>query len=56
MPVLTTSDLAIEQSTGRDHAEQNTHRYNDPVRLDPEAVFDAICWARGQLDDPPSGY
>ena len=56
VPVLTTSDLAIEQSTGRDHAEQNTHRYDDPVRLVPEAVFDAICWARGQLDDPPSGY
>ena len=56
VPVLTTSDLAIEQSTGRDHAQQNTHRYDDPVRLDPEAVFDAISWARGQLDDPPSGY
>jgi hypothetical protein len=53
---LTTSDLALEQSTGRDHAQQNTHRYDDPVRLVPEAVFDAICWARGQLDDPPSGY
>ena len=24
VPVLTTSDLAFEQSTGRDHAEQNT--------------------------------
>ena len=35
VPVLTTSDLAIEQSTGRDHAEQNTHRYDDPVRLVP---------------------
>ena len=56
VPVLTTSDLAIEQSTGRDHAQQNTHRYDDPVRLGPEAVFDAISWARGQLDDPPSGY
>jgi hypothetical protein len=56
VPVLTTSDLAIEQSTGRDHAQQNTHRYDDPLRLDPEAVFDAISWARGQLDDPPSGY
>ena len=21
----------------------------------PEAVFDAISWARGQHDDPPSG-
>jgi hypothetical protein len=56
VPVLTTRDLAFEQSTGRDHAEQNTHRYDDPVRLVPEAVFDAIGWARGQLDDPPSGY
>ena len=56
VPVLTASDLAFEQSTGCDHAEQNTHRYDDPVRLVPEAVFDAICWARGQLDDPPSGY
>ena len=56
VPVLTTSDLAIEQSTGRDHAQQNTHRYDDPLRLDPEAVCDAISWARGQLDDPPSGY
>jgi hypothetical protein len=56
VPVLTASDLAFEQSTGRDHAEQNTHRYDDPMRLVPEAVFDAICWARGQLDDPPSGY
>jgi hypothetical protein len=43
--VLTARDLAFEQSTGRDHAEQNTHAYNDPVRLYPEAVFDAIAWA-----------
>jgi hypothetical protein len=54
--VLTARVLAFEQSTGQDHAEQNTHAYNDPERLFPEAVFDAICWARGQLDDPPSGY
>jgi hypothetical protein len=52
--VLTVRDLAFEQSTGRDHAEQNTHPYNHPERLYPEAVFDAICWARGQFDDPPS--
>jgi hypothetical protein len=52
--VLTVRDLAFEQSTGRDHAEQNTHPYNHPERLYPEAVFDAICRARGQFDDPPS--
>ena len=52
----TRTDLALEQATGRDHAEQNTHAYNDPVRLYPEAVFDAISWARGQFSDPPSGY
>ena len=56
VPALTVRDLAIEQDSGRDHAEQNTHRYNDPERLYPEAVFDAICWARGQFLDPPSGY
>jgi hypothetical protein len=50
----TIRDLAIEQSLGRDHAEQNTHRYNDPERLPAEAVFDAIAWARGEFDDPPS--
>ena len=56
VPALTARDLAIEQDPGRDHAEQNTHPYNDPERLYPEAVFDAISWARGQHDDPPSGY
>jgi hypothetical protein len=56
VPALTARDLAIEQDAGRDHAERNTHRYNDPERLYPEAVFDAICWARGQFLDPPSGY
>ena len=56
VPALTARDLAIEQDPGRDHAEQNTHRYNDPERLYPEAVFDAISWARGQHDNPPSGY
>ena len=50
---LTVGDLAVEQSTGRDHAEQNTHAYNDLERLYPEAVFDAIAWARGEFDDPP---
>lgn len=54
VPVLTDRDLAIEQSPGRDHAEQNTHAYTDPERLYPEAVFDAIAWARGEFDDPPS--
>jgi hypothetical protein len=54
VPVITLRDLAIEQAEGRDHAEQNTHRYNDPARMYPEAVFDAICWARGEFDDPPS--
>ena len=52
---LTTQDLAIEQDEGRDHAEQNTLPYNHPDRFYPEAVFDAISWARGQHDDPPSG-
>ena len=54
VPARTVRDLAIEQSVGRDHAEQNTHAYNHPERLYPEAVFDAIAWARGQFDDPPS--
>jgi hypothetical protein len=52
---LTARDLAIEQAPGRDHAERNTHRYNDPERLFPEAVFDAIAWAVGEFDNPPSG-
>ena len=55
VPALTARDLAIEQAPGRDHAEQNTHPYNDPERLYPEAVFDAISWARGQLLRPPVG-
>jgi len=55
VPAWTVEDLAIEQAPGRDHAEQNTHAYNDPGRLYPEAVFDAICWARGQFFKPPSG-
>jgi hypothetical protein len=56
VPALTARDLSLEQAPGRDHAEQNTHPYNDPERLYPEAVFDAISWARGQFLDPPSGY
>jgi hypothetical protein len=52
---LTTQDLAIEQDEGRDHAEQNTLPDNHPDRFYPEAVFDAISWACGQHDDPPSG-
>jgi len=56
VPALTVRDLSLEQAPGRDHAEQNTRPYNDPERLYPEAVFDAISWARGQHDDPPSGY
>ena len=52
----TRRDLALEQAPGRDHAEQNTHPYNDPQRTYLEGVFDAICWARGQFLDPPSGY
>ena len=56
VPACTAGDLAIEQAPGRDHAEQNTHAYNDPGRLYPEAVFDAISWARGQFFHPPSGY
>jgi hypothetical protein len=55
VPARTTRDLWIEQCPGRDHAEQNTHRVNDPERLFPEAVFDAIAWARGEFDQPPSG-
>jgi hypothetical protein len=55
VPALTARDLSLEQAPGRDHAEQNTHPYNDPERLYPEAVFDAISWARGQHDAPPSG-
>ena len=52
---LTGRDLALEQAPGRDHAERNTHRYNDPERLFPEAVFDAIAWVVGEFDNPPSG-
>jgi hypothetical protein len=52
----TAGDLAAEQAPGRDHAEQNTHAYNDPQRLYLEAVFDAISWARGQFRQAPSGY
>jgi hypothetical protein len=55
VPELTARDLAIEQDQGRDYAEQNTLPYNHPDRLYPEAVFDAIAWARGEFDDPPSG-
>lgn len=55
LDTLTRRDLAIEQAPGRDHAERNTHRYNDPERLFPEAVFDAIAWAVGEFDNPPSG-
>lgn len=55
MAALTTEDLAIEQDEGRDHAEQNTLPYDHPDRLYPKAVFDAIAWARGQHDQPPSG-
>ena len=40
VPALTARDLAIEQDPGRDHAEQNTHPYNHPERLYPEAVFE----------------
>jgi hypothetical protein len=54
VPALTARDLSLEQAPGRDHAEQNTHRYNDPARVFPEAVFDAIAWARGEFDEPPS--
>jgi hypothetical protein len=53
LTAFTVRDLAIEQAPGRDHAERNTHRYNDPERVFPEAVFDALAWARGEYDDPP---
>jgi hypothetical protein len=56
VPAGTRGDLALEQAPGRDHAEQNTRPYNDPERTYQEGVFDAICWARGQFLDPPSGY
>lgn len=56
VPADTRRDLALEQAPGRDHAEQNTHPYADPERTYLEGVFDAICWARGQFRDPPSGY
>ena len=55
VPPVTARDLFLEEAPGRDHAERNTHRYDDPERLFPEAVFDAIAWARGDFDDPPSG-
>lgn len=55
VPAVTTRDLWLETAPGRDHAEQNSHSYDDPVRARPEAVFDAIAWARGEVSVPPSG-
>ena len=55
VPALTARDLAIEQDAGRDLAEQGVLPYNHQERIWPEAVFDAIAWAIGEFDDPPSG-
>lgn len=53
LTAFTVRDIAIEQAPGRDHAERNTHRYDDPERVFPEAVYDALAWARGEFDYPP---